>query len=95
MRLQINEQEIALDEKPLNMLEQSTKPGERLTDKPELPRQGFAMHMAADTESIEGEAHLKLGRSRGFEIYSDEPPQIGGTNRYPPPMSYLAVGIGF
>ena len=82
-------------EKPLNPFEQSTKPGERITDKPELPQQGFAMHMVADTESIEGEAHLKLGKSRGFEIYSDEPPHIGGTNKFPPPMSYLAMGIGF
>ena len=31
------------------------------------------MHMVADTESIEGEAHIKLGKARGFEIYSDEP----------------------
>lgn len=84
-----------MEEKPLNPFEQSTKPGERITDKPELPRQGFAMHMIADTESIEGEAHLKLGKARGFEIYSDELPQIGGTNKYPPPMGYLAVGIGF
>jgi len=66
-----------MEEKPLNMFEQSTKPGERITDKPELPPQGFAMHMVADTESIEGEAHLKLGKARGFEIYSDEPAHIG------------------
>lgn len=84
-----------MGEKPLNPFEQSTKPGERITDKPELPRQGFAMHMVAETESIEGEAHLKVGHARGFEIFSDEPPHIGGTNRYPPPMSYLAMGIGF
>jgi hypothetical protein len=84
-----------MEEKPLNMFEQSTKPGERITDKPELPPQGFAMHMVADTESIEGEAHLKLGKARGFEIFSDEPAHIGGTNKFPPPMSYLAMGIGF
>jgi hypothetical protein len=84
-----------MDEKPLKMMEQSTKPGERITDKPELPRQGLVMQMIADTESIEGESHLKLGRSRGFDIYSDEPAQIGGTNRHAPPMSYLALAIGF
>jgi len=82
-------------EEPLNFLDQSTKPGERITDKPELPPQGFAMHMVADMESIEGEVHLKVGRARGFEVFSDEPPHIGGSNRYPPPMSYLAMGIGF
>ncbi|MBI3126484.1 MAG: hypothetical protein HYZ11_02635 [Candidatus Tectomicrobia bacterium] len=84
-----------MTDKPLNPFEQSTAPGERITDKPELPRQGFAMHLEADTETIEGETHLKLGRSRGFEVYSDEPPHIGGTNRFAPPMSYLAMGIGF
>ncbi|OGL67470.1 MAG: hypothetical protein A3J27_10400 [Candidatus Tectomicrobia bacterium RIFCSPLOWO2_12_FULL_69_37] len=84
-----------MEEKPLNPFEQSTVAGERITDKPELPRQGFAMHLVADAETIEGEAHLKLGKSRGFEVYSDEPPHIGGTNKFPPPMSYLAMGIGF
>ncbi len=84
-----------MTEKPLNAAEQSTKPGERITDKPELPSQGLAMHLVADTESIENETHLKVGNSRGFTIYSDEPPTIGGTNRHAPPMSYLALGIGF
>ena len=58
-----------MNEKPLNAVEQrqSTKPGERITDKPELPPQGLAMHLVADTESIEGEHHLKLGHSRGFD----------------------------
>ena len=84
-----------MTEKPLTFLDQSSKPGERVTDKPELPPQGLAMHMVADLETIEGEVHVKRGTSRGFEIFSDEPPHIGGTNRYPPPMSYLAMGIGF
>jgi uncharacterized OsmC-like protein len=53
------------------------------------------MHIEAELESIEGEAHLKVGHSRGFDVFSDEPPHIGGTNKYPPPMSYLAMGIGF
>ena len=84
-----------MSDKPLNPFEQSGKPGERIIDKPELPPQGFAVHIEADTESIEGEMHLKVGQSRGFEIFSDEPPHIGGTNKFPPPMSYLALGIGF
>lgn len=83
------------EEKPLVTAQLSSKPGERITDKPELPRQGVALRIDADLESIEGEVHLKLGRSRGFEVYSDEPPHIGGTNKHPPPMSYLAMGIGF
>jgi hypothetical protein len=79
----------------LNPFEQSTTPGERIIDKPELPRQGFAAHMEADLETMEGEIQLKMGKSRGFTVYSDEPAHIGGTNKYPPPMSYIAMGIGF
>lgn len=84
-----------MSEEPLKFWEQSSTPGERVTDKPELPQQGLAMHMEAEAESIEGEVHLKLGRARGFEIQSDEPALIGGSNRFPPPMAYLALGIGF
>lgn len=84
-----------MSDKPLNFFEQSSKPGERVTDKPELPPQGFAMNLTAEAESIEGEVHLKIGHARGFEIHSDEPALIGGSNRYPPPMAYLALGIGF
>jgi len=84
-----------MSDAPLKFSEQSSKPGERVTDKPELPQQGLAMHMTAEAESIEGEVHLKLGRARGFEIQSDEPALIGGSNRFPPPMAYLPLGIGF
>jgi hypothetical protein len=84
-----------MGDQPLKFSEQSSKPGERVTDKPELPPQGFAMNLVAEAESIEGEVHLKLGRARGFEIQSDEPALIGGSNRFPPPMAYLALGIGF
>jgi hypothetical protein len=31
------------------------------------------MSMVADTETIEGEVHVKVGRARGFEVYTDEP----------------------
>ena len=82
-------------DKPLIAAEQSTKPGERITDKPELPPQGLAMHLITNTESIEDEHHLKVSHSRGFDIYSDEPATIAGTNKFPPPMSYLALAIGF
>lgn len=81
--------------KPYNILEMSTVPGERVTDKPELPSRGIASHLEADIEAIEGEVHLKRGISGGWEIFSDEPEVIGGTNRYPAPMRYVALGIGF
>ena len=56
------------EEKPLTFLEMSSKPGERITDKPELPRQGVAMHIEADLESIEGEPHL-IARMPDHELW--------------------------
>ena len=73
-----------MDEKPIPFRSASTTPGERLIDKPELPKQGFAMHLVADTETIPGELQLRLGRFMDHQIYSDEPEHIGGQDRYPP-----------
>ncbi len=84
-----------MDEKPIPFRSASTKPGERIIDKPELPKRGFAMHPVADTETIPGELQLRLGKFMEHEIYSDEPEHIGGENRYPPPMGYIAMGVGF
>jgi len=82
-------------EKPMPFRRASTTPGERLIGKPELPRQGFAMHLVAGTETLPDEYQLKVGRFMDHEIYSDEPRHIGGTDKYPPPMSYIAMGVGF
>lgn len=62
-----------MEDKPLRFLDQSTKPSERFTDKPELPQQRFTMHMVAEMVSIEDEVHLKVGHARGLEVFSDEP----------------------
>ena len=51
--------------------------------------------MTADTETIEGKGQLKLGKSRHFQVYCDEPARIGGDDSYPPPLSYIAMGVGF
>jgi hypothetical protein len=80
---------------PLNPLQGSSVPGERDIDKPELPPQGYVFTMTADTETIEGKGQLKLGKSRNFEVYCDEPARIGGDDAYPPPLSYIAMGVGF
>ncbi len=53
------------------------------------------MHLVADTGTLPGEFQLKLGKFMDHEIYSDEPKHIGGSDRYPPPMSYIAMGVGF
>ena len=73
----------------------STVPGERIIDKPDIPPQGVEQYMEAYTEKLEGHFHLKLGRHRKFEVYSDEPPRIGGADTYCSPMGYLAMAIGF
>ena len=71
-------------EEPLKFSEAPTAPGERIVDKPELPARGVLMQLVADTETIEGEAMLKVGRSKGYTIYTDEGEALGGKGEYPP-----------
>jgi hypothetical protein len=79
----------------MDLLSGSTEPGERITDKPELPARGIVMRLRAHAETIPGDPHLRVGMSKGFTVYADEPAQIGGTEKYPPPMAYIALGISF
>jgi len=81
--------------KPLGNEHLSDKPGERVIDKPELPQQGITNENEAVTEVMAGEMQLKRGKSGQFVVFCDEPARIGGTDRYPSPMSYLAMSIGF
>ena len=80
---------------PLGNEQLSDKPGERVIDKPELPPRGITNENDVHTEMVAGELQLKRGRAGKFEVYCDEPARIGGTDRYPSPMSYLAMAIGF
>ncbi len=80
---------------PLDPRKDSTVVGERIIDKPELPRQGYVFTMSADTETIEGEGQLKLGKHRHFEVFCDEPERIGGKDSAPQPLCYIAMGVGF
>lgn len=82
-------------EKPLGNEDLSIKPGERVIDKPELPATGITNENEAYTEVIAGEMQLKRGTAGKFEVFSDEPARIGGTEKYPTPMSYLALAIGY
>ena len=84
-----------MDEQPLRWNDAPTAPGERITDKPELPVRGVLMELRADTATMAGEAMLKVGESAGWTIYSDESERIGGSGKYPPPMPMLATAIGF
>ena len=81
--------------KPMGNEDLSDKPGERVIDKPELPAQGITNENDVHTEFVGGEIQLKRGRAGKFEVYSDEAARIGGTDRYPSPMNYLALAIGF
>lgn len=81
--------------KPLGNADLSDKPGERVIDKPELPAGGISNENEALTETIAGELQLKRGTAGKFEVLCDEPKRIGGTERYPSPMAYLAMAIGF
>lgn len=82
-------------ESPVDGNTSSTEVGERVIDKPELPTRGIYTDNTVHTEVIEGEMHLKRGTFEGFEIFSDESPRIGGTGKYPTPMTYLAWATGF
>ena len=30
-----------------------------------------------------------------FEVYCDEPPNLGGDDEFPQPLHYVAAGVGF
>lgn len=82
-------------EKPLDAEQLPSEPGQRVIDQPELPAAGIASENEAYTEIVSGEMQLKRGTARHFEVFCDEPARIGGTDRYPSPMAYLAMAIGF
>ena len=63
------------------------------TKLPELPARTLRVTMGADIDIVDGQ--LKVAHSRGFEFFCDEPPQIGGEDRYPQPLTYVAAGVGF
>jgi hypothetical protein len=81
--------------KPLGNEDLSDKVGERVIDQPELPAQGITNENDVLTEVVAGEMQLKRGVAGKFEVYCDEPVRIGGSDRYPSPMNYLAMAIGF
>ena len=82
-------------EKPVDGMNLPSEVGQRAIDKPELPPGGITTDNEVDTETIEGEMHLKRGTVGKFEVFSDQAPRIGGTDKYPSPMSYMAMGTGF
>jgi hypothetical protein len=82
-------------EKPLDGFDLPSEVGQRIIDKPELPPQGVTTDSEVYTEFVAGEGQLKRGTIGSFEVFSDEAARIGGTDKYPSPMSYLAMAVGF
>ena len=82
-------------ESPIDGQTTSSVPGERVIDKPELPPQGLYTDSEVLTEVVEGAVQLKRGKAGEFEVFCDESERIGGTSKYPTPMSYMAMGTGF
>jgi hypothetical protein len=81
--------------KPLGNEDLSSQPGERVIDRPELPAGGITNENDVYTEVVAGGMHLKRGRAGKFEVFSDEHQRIGGTDKYPSPLTYLAMAVGF
>ena len=80
---------------PLGNDDLSATPGERVIDKPELPAAGITNENEVQTQVLAGNMQLKRGTSGKFEVFCDEPARIGGTDKHPSPMTYLAMAIGF
>ena len=82
-------------DKPIDWSTLSTEVGKRVIDKPELPPGGVATDKDVTTEMVEGSLQLKRGTAGAFEVFCDEGKTIGGGEKYPTPMMYMAMGVGF
>ena len=80
---------------PVDGMNLPSEVGQRVIDKPELPAEGIATDSEVYTEVVVGEGQLKRGTIGKFEVFCDEAARIGGTDKYPSPMSYMAMGTGF
>lgn len=61
----------------------------------EFPQGGYRVTRRAVVRDIPGDEMLKVGEYQGHEIHADEPPSVGGEDRHPTALGYIAVGIGF
>lgn len=80
---------------PINGFAMSAEVGKRGIDLPDIPVRGVRYDATITTEAVEGKPQLKRGVSGDFEVFCDEPPQVGGQGRYPTPMDYMAMATGF
>ena len=59
----------------------------------ELPSGGSVSTVAVDVEHVEKMLHR--GTRLHYEVFCDEPERMGGDDNSPPPLTYIAMGIGF
>jgi uncharacterized OsmC-like protein len=59
----------------------------------ELPKGLIRSTISVDCEHIEKMLHK--GHKGEFTFFSDEPASLGGEDKYPSPLTYIASGIGF
>ena len=83
-----------MTDEPILTTEQSAVPGERSIDQPEIRPGGPISRQWAETE-WSGDGQIKVGRKDKFEIFCDEPPRIGGQDRYPQTLTYICMAVGF
>ena len=71
-----------------------------------LPRGGRFITMGAHVRILRDHLKVAVGGASSetggntsseavFEIYSDEPPFLGGEGSHPQPLLYIAAGVGF
>jgi hypothetical protein len=51
------------------------------------------IQIEADAETLE--KMRKEGHARGFTVYCDEGPRVGGENTAPPPLAYFGLALAF
>ena len=83
------------NDKPVDGFLTPSTVGERVIDKPELPKGGIFTDQTVSCEMVGASLHLKKGTYKHFEVLSDEAAFIGGKETAPSPMTYLAMATGF
>ena len=56
---------------------------------------GMKATLRCTTSTVEGKHMLKVGKFARHTVMCDEGPMIGGDDAYPPPIAYIALGLGF
>ena len=69
--------------------------GVDITKIPDVPQSMRGRLFTIHTDIVTHEKMHKVAKFRHFEIHCDEQEFLGGDDRHPNPLTYLAAGIGF